>query len=177
MQIDQERLEKAVVDQVIDYFADNEKIYETIRKGISDRIDKAFAENASAIVQKIADDAVSNGFERTYQKVDKWGSKVGTPTSIKQELERMVGDYWNERVDSKGNRTDSSYGSISRAEFLMTQICADDFSKTMKEHATNVTGALKDGLRNQLGKQMDSMLSGLFSVKSLQDQGKVEKPW
>ena len=141
----------------------------TIRKGIAERIDKVFAEHASAVVQKIAADAVLNGFERTYQKVDNWGSKVGTPTSIKQELERMVGDYWSERVDSKGNRTDSSYSSMSRAEFLMTQICADDFSKTMKEHATNVTGALKDGLRIQLGKQMDNMLSGLFSVKSLQD--------
>jgi hypothetical protein len=82
------------------------------------------------------------------------------------------------RVDAKsGKPTESSYSSVSRAEFLMTQICAQDFSETMKQHALNVTGALKDGLRNQLATQMDGMLSGLFHVKSLQDQGKVEKPW
>lgn len=118
-----------------------------------------------------------NGFEREYQKVDRWGSKVGDSTSVKKELERIVGTYWSERVDSKGNRTDSNYNSMSRAEFLMLKICADDFSKAVQESATNVTGALKDGLRNQLGKQMDIMLSGLFNVKSLQDQGKIEKPY
>ena len=42
---------------------------------------------------------------------------------------------------------------------------------------SNVTGALKDGLRTQLATHMDNMLSSLFHVKSLQDQGKVKKPW
>jgi len=59
----------------------------------------------------------------------------------------------------------------------MTQACAEDFSVAMKQHVTNVTGALKDGLRNEIAKQMDGMLSELFRVKSLQDQGKVEKPY
>lgn len=175
--IDQERIEKAVVQQVVDYFAEEEKIYKTIREGISDRIEKVFAEHATDMVRKAVDDAVMNGFERQYQKVDNWGQKIGAPTSVKKELERLVGDYWSERVDSNGNKTESSYNSMSRAEFLMLKICADDFSVTMREHAINVTGALKDGLRNQLAKHMDSMLSELFRVKSLQDQGKVEKPY
>lgn len=59
----------------------------------------------------------------------------------------------------------------------MTQICAEDFSKQMKDSAVNITGHLKDGLRNQMGKVMDDILSELFKVKSLQDQGKVEKPY
>lgn len=59
----------------------------------------------------------------------------------------------------------------------MTQICAKDFSDEMKGHAVNITGALKDGLRTQLAKHMDEMLNDLFRVKSLQDQGKAEKPW
>lgn len=177
MLIDQDRIEKAVVQQVVDYFAEEGKIYETIRKGIADRIDKIFAEQAAEMVRKITDDAVMNGFERQYQKVDKWGNKIGSPTSVKKELERLVGNYWSDRVDQKGEPTDSSYNTMSRAEYLMTKICAADFSATMQSHALSVAGALKDGLRNQLAKHMDNMLADLFRVKSLQDQGKVEKPW
>lgn len=177
MQIDQARLEKAVVQQVIDYFVDEEKTFEKIRNDISARIDKLFADHATEMVKKMAEDAVLNGFEREYVKIDQWGQKAGEPTSIKKELERMVSAHWSERVDLKGNSTDSSYNSTSRAEYLMNKICAADFSKTMQEHATNITGHLKDGLRTQLAAHMDIMLSDLFRVKSLQDQGKVEKPW
>ena len=59
----------------------------------------------------------------------------------------------------------------------MTKICAEDFSKQIQQSVANVTGALKDGLRNQLANQMDTMLNDLFKIKSLQDQGKVEKPY
>jgi hypothetical protein len=47
----------------------------------------------------------------------------------------------------------------------------------MRQSAQNITGALKDGLRNQMAYQMDQLLEGLFRIKSLQDQGKVEKPY
>jgi len=40
-----------------------------------------------------------------------------------------------------------------------------------------VTGGLKDGLRNQLAKQIDGLLDELFRIKSLQDQGQVAKPY
>ncbi len=59
----------------------------------------------------------------------------------------------------------------------MTQVCAADFTEGMKASVQSVTGALKDGLRNQLAKQMDQMLNDLFRIRSLQDQGKVEKPY
>ncbi|MNH42194.1 hypothetical protein D3C79_1038450 [compost metagenome] len=59
----------------------------------------------------------------------------------------------------------------------MTKICAEDFSKEMQQHVTNVTGSLKDGLRKQMANQMDALLNDLFKVRSLQDQGKVEKPY
>ncbi|MDQ4680748.1 hypothetical protein, partial [Stenotrophomonas maltophilia group sp. RNC7] len=72
---------------------------------------------------------------------------------------------------------DSDYNAVTRAEYLMTQICAQDFSEGMKQSVLSVTGALKDGLRAQLAAHMDKMLDELFCIKSLQDQGKVEKPW
>lgn len=135
-------------------------------------------QRASAQIQAAIDDAIKQGFEREYQKVDSWGQAVGEQTSIKQQLDKMVGGYWNTPVDKRtGNPTEHGYSAITRAEFLMAKICAEDFSETMKNSAVQVTGALKDGLRNQMGQHMDQLLESLFRVRSLQDQGKVEKPY
>lgn len=60
---------------------------------------------------------------------------------------------------------------------LISAAVRSAFSAAMKQSALNVTGALKDGLRNQIGQQMDVLLNDLFRIKSLQDQGKVEKPY
>ncbi|KZY05232.1 MULTISPECIES: hypothetical protein [unclassified Sulfitobacter] len=184
--IDPKKLEKLVVkeaaDQLLSQPDENggerfDRIQDDIRISVESRIDRIFAERATAMIEDALDKAITEGFEREYSKVDQWGNLKGQKTSISKELERLVSSYWSERVDRSGKPTESTYSSISRAEYLMTKICAEDFSETMKTAATNITGALKDGLRNQMAEQMDKMLKDLFRVKSLQDQGKVEKPY
>jgi hypothetical protein len=179
LNINEEDLKSAIVERAADEIlrADND-LSSMIAKEVKSRLDVIFKDRAETQIAAAIDAAIVNGFEREYQRTNQWGEPSGPKTSIKAELGKIVEGFWNARVDAKsGKPTESSYSSVSRAEFLMTQICAQDFSETMKQHALNVTGALKDGLRNQLAKHMDEMLSGLFHVKSLQDQGKVEKPW
>ena len=107
-----------------------------------------------------------------------WGEPAGAKTTLRAELEKTVTGYWTAKVDARnGANSASSHNTVTRAEYLMTQVCAADFSEAMKQSALNVTGALKDGLRNQMCQQMDVLLESLFRVKSLQDQGKVEKPY
>jgi hypothetical protein len=179
LNINEEDLKRAIVERAADEIlrADDD-LSSLIAKEVKSRLDTIFAQRAQAQIAAAIDAAIVGGFEREYQRTNQWGEPNGPKTSIKAELGKIVDGFWNARVDAKsGKQTESSYSSVSRAEFLMTQICAQDFSETMKQHATNITGALKDGLRNQLAAQMDAMLSDLFHVKSLQDQGKVEKPW
>lgn len=179
LNINEEDLKLAIVQKAADeILSSDDDLSSLIAKEVKSRLDAIFKERAEAQIAAAIDAAILGGFEREYQRTNQWGEPSGPKTSIKAELGKIVEGFWNARVDAKsGKPTDSSYRSVSRAEFLMTQICAEDFSKTMKEHAINVTGALKDGLRKQLAVHMDTMLSELFHVKSLQDQGKVEKPW
>jgi hypothetical protein len=178
LNINEEDLKTAIVEKAADELlrADDD-LSILIAKEVKSRLDKIFVERAEAQIAAAIDAAIVSGFEREYQRTNEWGEPNGPKTSIKAELGKIVGGFWNARVDKNGKPTDSSYNSTTRAEFLMMQICAQDFSETMKQHALNVTGALKDGLRNQLAAHMDAMLGGLFHVKSLQDQGRVEKPW
>jgi len=184
LNIDHSKLEEAIVAQAVDQILGKDegeqftRYLRDIRTGVEARIDKLFADRADAMIQDALDSAIKDGFEREYQRVNQWGKRedAGT-TSISKELERLVTSYWGERVDRNGKPTDSTYNALTRAEYLMTQICAEDFSKAMKESAVQVTGALKDGMRNQLATHTDQLLNDLFKVKSLQDQGKVEKPY
>lgn len=179
LNINEHDIKAAIVQKAADeILRQDDDLTAMIHKEVRSRLDKIFIDHAEAQIQAAIDTAVNGAFEREYQRVTNWGEAEGPKTSIRKELEKTVDGYWGARVDSRtGKPTDSTYNSVTRAEYLMTQICAQDFSDAMKQSATNVTGALKDGLRNQLAKQMDSMLEGLFRVKSLQDQGKVEKPY
>ena len=178
LNINEEELKAAIVAQAADQILAGDDLSGLIAKEVNARINKIFATRADEQIQIAIDAAVVNAFDREYQRVTQWGDADGDKTSIRKELDRIVTGYWAAKVDARsGKETDSSYNAVTRAEYLMTTICAKDFSATMKEAALSVTGALKDGMRNQLAQIMDGVLNDLFMVKSLQDQGKVQKPY
>lgn len=179
LNINEEDLKSAIVEKAADeILQESEDLSGLIAKEVRARLDKIFLERAESQIQQAIDTAVANAFEREYRRVTRFGEPEGQPTTIRKELEKTVDAYWGARVDPRtGKPTDSTYNSVTRAEYLMTQVCAEDFTDGLKNSVLNVTGALKDGLRNQLAKQMDQMLNDLFRIKSLQDQGKVEKPY
>lgn len=179
LNINEDDLKTAIVAQVADQLLSEEAdLSSMVDKEIKNRIDKIFDERVTSQIQKAIDETVSGSFEREYRRVNQWGDQEGPATTLRKELEKTVTAYWTAKVNSSnGEKATSDYNAVPRAQWLMTKICAEDFSKHMQQHAANVTGALKDGLRNQLAQHMDQMLNGLFTVKSLQDQGKVEKPY
>lgn len=179
LNINEDDLKKAIVDQAADQIlSQDDDLSGMVAAEVKRRVDAIFKDRAEVQINAAVDAAINNGLDLAYQRVNTWGQPEGDPTTVRKQLDKLVQGYWNERVDPRtGKPTDSSYTFVSRAEFLMTQICAKDFTENLKQSANNVTGALKDGLRNQLAQQMDDMLNRLFNIKSLQDQGKVEKPY
>lgn len=179
LNINEEELKAAIVSEAADQIVRNDDdLSGMVSKEVTKRINKIFADRVEAQIQAAIDAAVVGAFDTEYQKVTSWGQPDGPATTVRKQLEKTVAGYWTDRVDaSTGKPSSTDYSSVTRAEYLMTQICAEDFTAAMKASAINVTGALKDGLRNQIGKQMDVLLNDLFRIKSLQDQGKVEKPY
>ncbi len=172
MELDQKRIEDAIVAEVAHKMLGDDELYNRTKRAIDARIDKLWKETAEDRVRSEVELAIASGFEREYQKVDGCGNKVGEKTSIRAELERLISGYWNERVGSDGKPTSSSYHTTSRAEWMMTKLCADDFAGQMKNHVVSVAGALKDGFRKELHATVNRLLSDVFHVRSLDDQGK-----
>lgn len=179
LNINEEDLKNAIVQKATDEILSNDAdLSDVIQLEVKKRINAIFVERAEAQIEAAINEAISGAFDSEYQRVTSWGLPDGPTTTIRKQLEKTVSGYWQAKVDAKtGKPSTSDYSNVTRAEYLMTTICAEDFSAAMKQSALNVTGALKDGLRNQIGKQMDVLLNDLFRIKSLQDQGKVEKPY
>jgi hypothetical protein len=175
MELNQERIEAAIVSEVAERIIGEDELFSRVRKAVDVKIDALFKEHADAQIRAAIDDAIRDGFDREYTRVNSWGEREGTPTTIRKELEKVIGNYWNEKVDSKGQR--SSYSSerdLTRAEWLMAKMCADDFNGHMKQHVVNVGAALKDQFRASLHGTVNALLSEVFRVNSLGDQ-EIEK--
>ena len=179
LNIDANELKKAIIEKAADeILRQDDDLSGMVNAEVSRRIQKIFVDRVDAQISEAVDKAVQNGFDVEYQRVNQWGQPEGEKTTIRAQLDKMISGYWTTKVDTRsGKPTDSSYNTTTRAEYLMTQICAKDFSEEMKKHAMNIAGHLKDGLRAQMASVMDGILNELFRVKSLQDQGKVEKPY
>jgi hypothetical protein len=171
MELNQERIEAAIIAEAADKIIGEDELFNRVRTAVETRIDKLFKDQADAQIRAAIDAAITNGFEREYTRVNAWGEREGEKTTIRKELEKVIGNYWNEKVDSNGKR--SSYASDrdpTRAEWLMGKMVADDFNGHMKQHVVNVGASLKDQLRYSLHGTVNSLLSEVFRVNSLGDQ-------
>jgi hypothetical protein len=171
MELDKKRIEDAIIADVADKIIGEDDLYSRVKKAVEQRIDALFKDKADAQIAAAIEDAIRNGFDREYCRISSWGERQGEPTTIRKELEKLISGYWNEKVDRHGKPTSySSTNDITRAEWLMTQLVANDFKDDMKQHVVNITAGLKDGLRKELHKTVNQLLSGTFHVKSLDDQ-------
>lgn len=170
MQIDQEKVERAIVEQAVDQLVGSEDLYKRVRTLVEKKVDAIFKETAEAQIRDAVSVAIKEGFEHSYCKVDSYGRPTGTPTTISAELNRLIAGYWNERVDRQGKATTSDYNSTTRAEWMMIQLVAADFQGEMKQHIVNLGGSLKDNLRAELSNTVNKLLSEVFHVKSDDDQ-------
>lgn len=171
MEINIEKIEQSIIADAVDNLVSSDDLRRRLDKAIDGRISKYFTEVGDAQIREAVVAAVKDGFERSYQPVDAFGKPEGKKTSIKDRLNELVSAYWTQRVDQHGKPTDSTWGKVcNRAEWMMTQICAADFSDAMKQEVVNATALLKDGLRATLRGHLDKILSEVFHVKSADDQ-------
>ena len=151
MELNQIRIENAIVQDVADRLIDQKALRDRVARAVDMRVDTHLREVADSQIKAAIEAAILQGFEREYHRVDSFGRREGQATTIRAELEKVIGDYWNTRVDSQGKPSTNSYGTnITRAEWVMTQLVAADFKGDMKQHVVNLGGVLKDKLRAEL---------------------------
>lgn len=169
--VDEKAIEDAVISEVADRLIADDDLYKRAEKAFDDKINAFFQEKADALVEAAITEAIKEGLDATYQPLDQFGRPTGEATSIRARFGELAQDYWQTKVSSStGKPTTDNYRAVSRAEYVMMQACGEDFHKHLKREVVNTTAALKDGLRAELKRWVDSTLNGLFNVKSRGDQ-------
>jgi hypothetical protein len=170
MELNQSRIEDAIVREVADKVIDDGELHDRIKLAVDARIDKLFKTTADAQIRVAIEAAITGGFEREYQRVDSFGQGRGDRTTIRAELEKMISGYWNVTVNKSGEPASGYGNNTTRAEWLMTRLVAADFKGEMKQHVINLGGALKDKLRIELHETVNKLLSEVFLVRSHGDE-------
>jgi len=170
MELNQQRIEDAIVQEVADRMIGDEELYSRVKRALDAKIDTHFRDVAEAQIKVAVEEAIKDGFAREYQRVNSFGERQGEKTTIRAELERMIGGYWNEKVDRNGKPTSGYNAETTRAEWMMMQLVASDFKDGMKQHVVNLGGTLKDKLRGELHETINRMLGEVFHVNSSGDQ-------
>lgn len=169
--LNHEAIENAVIDRAVDRFFDEHYDFGATLKGaVEKRLNTLFAEKADAAISAAIETALDDGFNREFVRVTPWGEKASAPTTIRRELEALLSNFWQQKVDKSGKPTDSNYGSVTRVEYQMTRIAGDDFIKNLEQHLIGSAAAFKDGLRAELRSRVDQMMGNLFHVQSVQDK-------
>lgn len=186
MELNQERIEAAIIAEVADRMVGEEELYSRAKTAVIARLDNLWKEKTEAKIQEVVEAAISNGFDREYQRIDSFGRPIGEKTTIRAELEKQIAGYWNATVDKQGKPSTGYGDKLTRAEWVMSQMVAADFHGDMKQHITNLGGTLKDKLRGELHETVNRLMSDVFHVRSLDDQaidrgehrfaGKDQKP-
>ena len=170
MELNQARIEDAIVREVADKIIGEDELHSRVKKAIDDRINVLFEKAVDTQVRAAVEAAVTDGFERAYCRVDAFGKREGAPTTIRAELEKLIGGYWNTMVNSQGEPTSGYSAKMTRAEWQMTKMVAADFQGEMKQHIINLGGSLKDKLRLELHQTVNKLLSEVFHVRSADDE-------
>ena len=176
MEIDKAGIEAAIVRQVADEFIGDEELISRVRTATNERVDRFFREAAEAQIQATVEAAIRDGFDREYCAVTSWGERQGAPTTIRKQLERVIAGYWNETVDKSGKPSSGYSDKLTRAEWLMSKMCAADFKGNLEQHVVNIGSVLKDKLRAELHDTVNKLLSQVFHVKSIEDQAIEKRP-
>lgn len=167
--LDQERLEKAIIDQAVDrIYGDEESIYQRIRNEVDHRIDVAITKGLSAQIETTLNAIMERALDTEIQPVNMWGEREGKPTTVRAALHDRAKAFWQEKVDREGKA--SNYGGVPRYEHVLGVITAKEFDAQIKQNIVNIAGAIKDAVRADFYKQVDVKLNEFFKVTSADDQ-------
>jgi uncharacterized protein (DUF885 family) len=154
-----------LLDLAATKLADQENDYDEItaraEKLIKERVEEAFRNRADAVINSVIEAEVTRLLSTEYVPVDMWGEKVGTPTTIRDQLTEQAKKFWTEKVDERGKKT-TYYGGEERHQWLLKKVVQDEFTKTIKDNISSVVAGLKAALKEHGQKVVAQHIEGLI---------------
>lgn len=119
---------------------------------IEEQIRDIMEERLSAVVGKMADEAILEYLTKPRPRTNAWGEKVsGTPMTISEQIPEKVASYMAEHVDRDG-RPDRSYGKVSRLDWTVSKLVTNELDVATKAAASQVSEQAKKVVAAHVGR-------------------------
>lgn len=161
--ITREEVLELAVNRIISEF-DGSALCALVNNRIRENVEKEFAKGVPERIDAFLTEEMTLLLGKEIVPVSIWGESTGSPTTIREQLEKRARDFWGVRVNDEGK--ESSYGGVPRSEALMKKILQDEFAKAVKDNAEVIVGAFKAALKADSTKLVSDHIDKLINVKS-----------
>lgn len=151
--LDTRTIQDGIVSGAIDMIVKDcrAQIVETVHARVSAVI--------NAEVNKLVHDAFIGN---RYQPVTSWGEPKGEPTTIKNEIEKSISEWWKQRVDDKGEP--SGYSSARpRATWIAQNVALEVLNGSLKAETAKLVGETRDLIKAGVSKAVTDTLEQLWT--------------
>ncbi len=139
-----------------------------VKRRVTSELDKSLKATIESTLQTEFEKILSS----EYQPTDMWGEPNGEPTSIRDRLYKNAVSFWETKVDKDGKP--GGYGKEPRHEWLFKKVVNQALHDEIKQHYTNIVGALKDSLTDTVQADIGKHLNKILAVRSRGDLAKVK---
>lgn len=140
---------------------DYEEVHNRLNDMLERRVQKAAGDNLDAVVTDIITKATEKMLDETVQPRNIWGERDGEPTTIRTALSEKARDFWMEKIDKDGKRT-NGYGGKPRFEYLVQQYIKDEFEAAMKENIASITQGFREAMTKEAGVWLGEHIAKVF---------------
>ena len=166
--IDKKELLELAAAKLAQMHYEEEQDYQWIAKRVDDKIHNVIHSRVNKAIDDALNDLLPKILTDKITPVNEWGEKAGEPKTIKDILHKKALNFWNEKVDDRGQPC-TYHNAKTRAQKLVQQEAAQAFHDAMhiemKNHFEGIVKQLKESLRENAIKDIDGMLQRLIKVK------------
>ena len=152
IQLNAEQIIEQAANRLADEAYENVNALEMLEAEISRRIDKFLDERSKQIMEEVLRSEMEGLMQRKFQPVNKWGESKGGPTSLREELQKRAEEFWQVKVDNKGEP--SNYGGKPRHQHMFEAIAKDQFADAIRTNIEDVIAGFRDALRKDAGQML-----------------------
>ena len=118
-------------------------------KGMSAKIEERVSELITAKVDTV--------LCAPFQRVDRWGTAIGSPTTIKDLIADKTESYWKETVDRNG-KTDG-YDRKPRHEWYSEKVMDEYYRKELEVEVKKLAEAMKKAIPDTISKEISATIT------------------
>jgi hypothetical protein len=140
----QEQVVQAATQQVF------EEIIAACKKDIVEEVKKQVNNQISLVVTE----TVTNTLDNLYQPTSMWGEPEGKPTTLRDAFYNATKEWWDQKLDDRGNPTTSSYSGTKRYYYVAHQVVSDLLAGTLKKDLEKIINDSKEQLKKAIAENI-----------------------